>query len=80
MNKHRSGRALIIASVLALAQTQSGASAVLAQSSDADSDKRLSVINARVLLPPTSSLAKYFNPQTGLTVEQAVAYALEHNG
>ncbi len=80
MNKHRSGRALIIASVLALAQTLSSASAVLAQSSDAGSEKRLSVINASLTLPPNSSLTKYFDPQTGITVEQAVAYALEHNG
>ena len=80
MNKHRSGRALIIASVLALAQTLSSVSAVLAQSSDADSKKRLSVINASLTLPPNSSVTKYFDPQTGLTVEQAVAFALEHNG
>jgi len=53
---------------------------VLAQSSDVDSDKRLSVINASLPLPSNSSLTKYFDPQTGLTVEQAVAYALEHNG
>jgi len=53
---------------------------VLAQSSDGDSDKRLSVINASLPLPSNSSLTKYFDPQTGLTVEQAVAYALEHNG
>ncbi len=80
MNKHRSGRALIIASVLALAQTLSSVSAVLAQSGDADSEKRLSVINASLTLPPNSSVTKYFDPQTGLTVEQAVAFALEHNG
>ena len=80
MNKHRSGRALIIASVLALAQTLSSAPAVLAQSNDADSEKRLLVINASLPLPSNSSLTKYFDPQTGITVEQAVAYALEHNG
>ena len=80
MNKHPSSRTLIIASVLALAQTLSSAPAVLAQSSDGDSDKRLSVINASLPLPSNSSLTKYFDPQTGLTVEQAVAYALEHNG
>ncbi len=80
MNKHRSGRAFIIASALALVQTLSSAAAVLAQSNDADSEKRLSVINASLPLPPNSSVTKYFDPQTGLTVEQAVAYALEHNG
>jgi cobalt-zinc-cadmium efflux system outer membrane protein len=53
---------------------------VLAQSNDADSEKRLLVINASLPLPSNSSLTKYFDPQTGITVEQAVAYALEHNG
>jgi cobalt-zinc-cadmium efflux system outer membrane protein len=79
MNKHRSGRGLVIASVLAVIQIVS-TSAVLAQSSDADSEKRLSVVNASLRLPPSSSLTQYFDPQTGMTVEQAVAYALEHNG
>jgi cobalt-zinc-cadmium efflux system outer membrane protein len=80
MNKHRSGRAFLIASVLAIVQIVTGTSAVLGQSSAADSYKRLSVINASLSLPPNSSLAKYFDPQAGITVEQAVAYALEHNG
>jgi outer membrane protein TolC len=80
MNKHSSSRALIIASALAIVQIGTGASAVLAQSSDVDLEKRLSVINTSLSLPPNSSLTKYFDPQTGVTVEQAVAYALERNG
>src|SRR5205085_3273633 len=70
----------IIASVLAVAQFVAGASAALAQSSAPDSDKRIAVINANLAEPPISSLTKYSDPQTGLTVDQAVTYALEHNG
>jgi cobalt-zinc-cadmium efflux system outer membrane protein len=80
MNKHHSGRGFTIASVLAAAQILSGASAVLAQARAADSEKPLSVLNASVSLPTNSSLTKYFDPQTGITVDEAVAYALEHNG
>jgi cobalt-zinc-cadmium efflux system outer membrane protein len=80
MNKHRNGGGFLIASVLAVVQIVSGTSAVLAQSSVADYEKRLSVINASLSLPLNSSLTKYFDPQIGFTVEQAVAYALEHNG
>src|SRR6267378_1094824 len=80
MNKKSSVRAFLIASVLALAQILPGASAVLAQSSAQDSETRLSVIKASLSLPSNSSLTKYFDPQTGITVDQAVTYALEHNG
>lgn len=80
MNKHRSGRALIMASVLAVAHILSIAPPVPAQSSAADSEKRLSVINASLSLAPNSSLTKYFDAQAGLTVDQTVAFALEHNG
>src|SRR6266536_6153715 len=80
MNKHRSGRALIMASVLAVAHILSIAPPVPAQSSAADSEKRLSVINASLSLAPNSSLPKYFDAQAGLTVDQTVAFALEHNG
>ena len=80
MNKHRSRGGFLIAGVLAFVQIVSGTSAVLAQSSDADYDKGLSVIHASLSLPLKSSLTKYFDPQIGITVEQAVAYALEHNG
>jgi cobalt-zinc-cadmium efflux system outer membrane protein len=80
MNKHLSGRAFVIAAVLAVAQIVTSAFAVLAQSSEADSEKRLSVIDVSVSTPPNSSLARYFDPQAGITVDEAVTYALEHNG
>ncbi|MDQ3667401.1 MAG: TolC family protein [Acidobacteriota bacterium] len=80
MNKQWSVRAFLIASVLAIAQILPGASAVLAQSSAADSETRLSVINTSLSLLSKSSLTKYFDPQTGIAVDQVVAYALEHNG
>jgi outer membrane protein, heavy metal efflux system len=76
MNKHRS-RAFVIASVLTFAQILPRVSAVLAQSNEAGSEKRLSVINPSL---SNSSLARYFDPQSGITVDQTLAYALEHNG
>lgn len=80
MNNQWSARVFLIACVLAIAQILPGASSVLAQSSVADSERRLSVINTGLSLPSNSSLTKYFDPQTGITVDQAVTYALEHNG
>jgi outer membrane protein, heavy metal efflux system len=80
MNKQWSVRAFLIASVLAIAQILPGACAVLAQSNAAASETRLAVINTSVSLSSKSSLTKYFDPQTGITVDQAVTYALEHNG
>src|SRR6266566_2648037 len=80
MNKHRNLRRLLIAIVLAVAQFVPGAFAVLAQSTVPDSDKQVALVNASRSLPPISSLTKYFDPQAGITVDQAVAYALEHNG
>ena len=80
MNKPWSVRAFLIASVLVVAEIVPGASAVLAQSSAEDSETRLSVIKANLSMPSNSSLTKYFDQQTGITVDQAVAYALEHNG
>jgi cobalt-zinc-cadmium efflux system outer membrane protein len=80
MNKQWRVRAFSIASVLAIAQILSGTSAVPAQSSGADSETRLSVINTNLFLPANSTLTRYFDPQAGITVDQAVTYALEHNG
>ena len=80
MNKHRNGSRFIVASVLAFVQFVPGAFAVLAQSTMPDSDKQIAVINASLSLPPNPSITKYFDPQEGITVDQAVAYALEHNG
>ena len=71
MNEQSSVRAFLAASVLILAQILPGASAVLAQSSAADSETRLSVINASLSAPSNSLLTKYFDPQTGITVDQA---------
>jgi cobalt-zinc-cadmium efflux system outer membrane protein len=78
MNRHR-GRNLVIASVL-LTHLLPGAVSVLGQSNAPDSDKRIDVINASLSSPPISSLTKYFDLQSGMTVDQAVTYALEHNG
>jgi cobalt-zinc-cadmium efflux system outer membrane protein len=80
MNEQLSVRTFLIASVLAVAQFVPSASNVLAQSSAVDSETRLSVINAKLSLRPNSSITKYSDPQTGMTVDQAVAFALEHNG
>jgi cobalt-zinc-cadmium efflux system outer membrane protein len=80
MNKHRNVKKFMVALVLAVAQLVFGASAILAQSPVPDSDKQIALINASLSLPPISSLAKYSDPQTGVTVDQAVAYGLEHNG
>jgi cobalt-zinc-cadmium efflux system outer membrane protein len=80
MNKQWSVRAFSIASVLAIAQILPGTSAVQAQSNGADSETRLSVINTNLFLPANSTLTRYFDPQAGITVDQAVTYALEHNG
>jgi len=80
MNKHLNVRRFIAASVLAVAQLIPGALAVLAQSPVPESDKQIALINASLSLPSNSSLTKYFDPQTGITVDQAVTYSLEHNG
>jgi cobalt-zinc-cadmium efflux system outer membrane protein len=80
MNKQWSVRGFLIAGVLAIGQILPGASAVVAQSSALDSKTRLCVINTGLSLPSNSSLTKYFDPQTGITVDQAITYALEHNG
>jgi len=80
MNKQWSVRAFSIASVLAIAQILPGTSAVQAQSNGADSETRLSVINTNLFPPANSTLTRYFDPQAGITVDQAVTYALEHNG
>jgi len=82
MNKQSSVRACLIASVLTVVQLVCGTSAVLAQANAnaADSETRASVISASLSVPSNSSLTKYFDPQTGITVDQAVTYALEHNG
>src|SRR6266487_2845380 len=80
MNKHLNFRRFMVASVLAIAQLIPGALAVLAQSPVPQSDKQIALINTSLSLPSNSSLTKYFDPQTGITVDQAVTHSLEHNG
>src|SRR5216684_2578076 len=80
MKKHHNVRKFIVASVLGVAQLIPGALAVLGQSPVPESDKQIALVNASRSLPPISSLTKYFDPQAGVTVDQSVLYALEHNG
>lgn len=68
-----------LAGALASAHVVS-AGAVLAQSNNASVEKSLSAVTVNLSLAPSSAVARYADPQTGLTVDQAVAYALEHNG
>ena len=68
-----------MAGVLASAQVVVGASAVLAQSITSAPQSSFSV-SANLSLVPGSAVAKYADPQAGLTIDEAVAYGLEHNG
>src|ERR1700737_1970403 len=65
-----------MAGILASAQVIAGAAAVFAQS--ITSETSFSVTTVNLSLVP--SAAVYADPQAGVTVDQAVAYALEHNG
>jgi cobalt-zinc-cadmium efflux system outer membrane protein len=65
--------------VLASAQIVVGTAQVLAQSITSPAESSLSV-NVRLTLVPSAAVAKYADQQTGVTIDQAVAYALEHNG
>jgi cobalt-zinc-cadmium efflux system outer membrane protein len=64
---------------LASVQVVVGVAAVSAQSIGSPAESSLSV-NVRLTLVPTAAVERYADPQTGLTVDEAVAYALEHNG
>jgi len=68
-----------MAGVLASAQIVVGTAAVLAQSIASPAESS-SWVNVSLSLIPSAAVAKYADQQTGLTVDQAVAYALEHNG
>jgi outer membrane protein, heavy metal efflux system len=68
-----------MAGVLASAQIVVGPVAVLAQSIASPAESGRSV-NVSLSLVPSAAVAKYADQQTGLTVDQAVAYALDHNG
>jgi len=79
INKQNRVKRLIVVSALAVAQTLTGASPLLAQSRAA-TEKGFSLANTTFSPPLSSSVAGYFDPQAGITADQAVAYALEHNG
>jgi outer membrane protein, heavy metal efflux system len=66
--------------VLASAQVVVGAAAVLAQSITSAPESNFSVTTVNLSLVPSSAVARYADSQAGVTVDQAVAYALEHNG
>jgi len=67
-----------VVGVLASGQLVIGPAAVSAQSTAGRAESSPSV-NVSLSLVPTAAVAKYADPQTGLTVDQAVAYALAHN-
>src|SRR5215813_6664830 len=79
MNKKYNAR-LIVFSTLVVSQTLAGGAIGRAQSLIATNEKRSALVSRETTATSTSPLAKYFDPQTGMTVDQAVAYALEHNG
>jgi outer membrane protein, heavy metal efflux system len=79
MNRIRTLR-VSMASVLFFLQVTVGAAAVLAQLNTRSVEGGVSVMSVNLSLDPSSAVARYADPQTGLTVDQAVSYALEHNG
>ena len=79
MNRIRTLR-VSMAGVLALVQVTVGTAAVLAQSKTKSVEDDASGMIVNLSLAPSSAVARYADRQTGLTVDQAVAYALEHNG
>lgn len=78
MNRLRILRVVMVG-VLASVQVVAGVAAVSAQSIVSPPESSLSV-NVSLSLVPSAAVTKYADQQTGLTVDQAVAYALEHNG
>jgi outer membrane protein, heavy metal efflux system len=78
MNRLRILR-VIMCGVLVSAQVVVNAAALMAQSISSPAESSLSM-NVSLSLTPSAVVAKYADPQAGLTVEEAVAYALEHNG
>ena len=79
MNRLHIVRATVVG-VLALAQVVVGGSAVVAQTITIAPQSNRTVTNVNLPLVPSSVIARYADPQAGLTVDEAVAYALEHNG
>lgn len=78
MNRLRILRVIMVG-VLALVQVVIGPAAASAQSIGSPAESSLSV-NISLSLVPTAAVAKYADSHIGLTVDEAVAYALEHNG
>jgi cobalt-zinc-cadmium efflux system outer membrane protein len=68
-----------MAAIVASSQVVIGTAAVLAQSVTSPAERSLSM-NVSLSLVPSAATAKYSDQQTGMTIDQAVAYALEHNG
>lgn len=79
MNRRRILRVSLVV-VLAVAQVLFIPKTMFAQSNTASMEKNFSATSINVSLASGSAVAKYADPQAGLTVDQAVAYALEHNG
>jgi len=65
--------------VLAAVQIVVCVAAVSAQTIGSPAESSLSV-NVSLSLAPSAAAAKYADTQTGLTIDQVVAYAIEHNG
>ncbi|HXM47169.1 MAG TPA: TolC family protein [Pyrinomonadaceae bacterium] len=70
---------VIMACFLALAHVVAGGSAP-AQTIASAPQNNLTATTVNLPLVPGSATARYADLQAGLTVDQAVAYALEHNG
>src|SRR5262249_43354761 len=78
MNKKYWGRMIIISALVA-SQDIAGTNG-LAQSLIASNERPGSATNASEAPKLTSLVFKYFDQHTGMTVDQAVAFALQHNG
>ncbi len=78
MNRLRILRVIVVG-FLASVQVVVGAAAVSAQSIASPAESRLSV-SVSTSLVSTAAVTKYADRQAGLTADQTVAYALEHNG
>ena len=78
MNRPRILRVIMLGGLVS-AQVIVNAAALMAQSILSPAESSLSV-NVSLSLTPSAAVAKYADPQAGLTVDEAVAYALEHNG
>src|SRR5260370_3033790 len=79
-NKQKRVKRLFGVSALATAQILTGFSAVLAQTGAASVERVVSLSDANVTSSLSASVANYLDPESGLTVDQTVAYALERNG